>query len=74
MGGFFPSLWLGTWAKFILGTRLGPYVPTPPHVVSRLLKLGSLRAGDVVYDLGCGDGRVLREAAKQGARYARIRA
>ena len=52
------GLWLGTWAKFLLGWRLGPYVPTPPHVVASMLRLAELSPGDVLYDLGCGDGRV----------------
>ena len=51
-------MWLGTWAKFLLGWRLGPYVPTPPHVVASMLRLAELSPGDVLYDLGCGDGRV----------------
>ena len=52
------GLWLGTWAKFLLGWRLGPYVPTPPHVVASMLRLAELSPGDILYDLGCGDGRV----------------
>ena len=51
-------MWLGTWAKFLLGWRLGPYVPTPPHVVASMLRLAELSPGDVLYDLGSGDGRV----------------
>ena len=63
------GLWLGTWAKFLLGWRLGPYVPTPPHVVSRMLRLARVETKDVVYDLGCGDGRVCIAAAREhGAR------
>jgi len=42
------------------GWRLGPYVPTPTHVVARMLKLADVGPADVVYDLGCGDGRVVR--------------
>ncbi|MFO0876572.1 MAG: TIGR03000 domain-containing protein [Gemmataceae bacterium] len=34
------------------------YVPTPQAVVDAMLKLGKVSAGDVVYDLGCGDGRI----------------
>lgn len=34
------------------------YVPTPQGVVDAMLKLGKVGAGDVVYDLGCGDGRI----------------
>ncbi|MBK7931806.1 MAG: class I SAM-dependent methyltransferase [Bryobacterales bacterium] len=36
-----------------------PYVPTPPEVVESMLKLGKARPGDVHYDLGCGDGRIV---------------
>ncbi len=46
-----------------------PYVPSPPEVVEALLKLADVKAGDVVYDLGCGDGRiVITAASKFGAR------
>ena len=48
---------------------LAPYVPTPQDVVDRMLKLGGVTKDDVVYDLGCGDGRIVVTAAKQfGAR------
>lgn len=46
-----------------------PYVPTPPDVVRRMLALGRVGRDDVVYDLGCGDGRIVIEAARRrGAR------
>lgn len=46
-----------------------PYVPTPPEVVDAMLKLGGVKQGDVLYDLGCGDGRIVVTAAKKyGAR------
>lgn len=46
-----------------------PYVTTPPHVVDAMLKLAGTRKNDIVYDLGCGDGRIVIAAAKQyGAR------
>jgi SAM-dependent methyltransferase len=41
-----------------------PYVPTPPEVVQRMIQLGGVRSGDVLYDLGCGDGRIVIEAVK----------
>lgn len=45
------------------------YLPTPPAVVDAMLQLAKVTAGDVVYDLGCGDGRIVIEAAKnRGAR------
>ncbi len=46
-----------------------PYVSTPPDVVRRMLALGRVGRGDTVYDLGCGDGRIVIEAARRhGAR------
>ena len=42
-----------------------PYVPTPPEVVEAMLGLAGVRAGDVLYDLGCGDGRIVIAAAKR---------
>jgi SAM-dependent methyltransferase len=45
-----------------------PYEPTSPEVVEAMLDLAGVKAGDVVYDLGCGDGRIVVAAAKRGAR------
>lgn len=46
-----------------------PYVPTPPEVVEGMLKLAGVKSSDVVYDLGCGDGRIVVMAAEKfGAR------
>jgi len=48
---------------------LAPYVPTPQDVVERMLELAQVTSRDVVYDLGCGDGRmVITAASKHGAR------
>lgn len=41
------------------------YVPTPQAVVDKMLELAEVKAGDVVYDLGCGDGRIVVTAAKR---------
>lgn len=41
------------------------YVPTPQVVVDKMLELAEVKAGDVVYDLGCGDGRIVVTAAKK---------
>jgi len=47
------------------------FVPTPHEVVEQMLKLAKVGPNDVVYDLGCGDGRLVVAAAKQfGARKA----
>jgi precorrin-6B methylase 2 len=46
-----------------------PYVPTPPEVVERMLKMAKVGKNDVLFDLGCGDGRIVVTAAKtHGAR------
>jgi len=45
------------------------YEPTPVDVVQAMLRLAEVQAGDVVYDLGCGDGRIVIAAVRQyGAR------
>ena len=44
------------------------YAPTPQNVVDAMLDLAGVKAGDVVYDLGCGDGRLVVSAAQRGAR------
>jgi uncharacterized protein (TIGR03000 family) len=41
------------------------YVPTPDEVVEAMLKLADVGAKDVVYDLGCGDGRIVIAAVSQ---------
>ena len=41
------------------------FVPTPRAAVRKMLKLASVKPGDVVYDLGCGDGRMVITAAKR---------
>jgi SAM-dependent methyltransferase len=48
---------------------LAPFVPTPQDVVERMLRLADVTSRDLVYDLGCGDGRIIITAArKYGAR------
>lgn len=42
-----------------------PYVPTPQAVVDRMLVLAKVGKGDVLYDLGSGDGRIVITAAKR---------
>ena len=49
--------------------QLAPYVPTPQEVVERMLTLAGVSKSDVVFDLGCGDGRIpITAARKYGAR------
>jgi SAM-dependent methyltransferase len=42
-----------------------PYVPTTEEAVKAMLKLADVRKSDIVYDLGCGDGRIVIAAAKE---------
>ena len=44
------------------------YVPTPQPVVDKMLEMAQVKEGEVVYDLGCGDGRIVVSAAKKGAK------
>ena len=41
------------------------YVPTPHDIVAKMLSLAAVKKSDVVYDLGCGDGRIVVTAAKK---------
>lgn len=46
-----------------------PFVPSTPAVIDAMLRAAEVTSKDVVYDLGCGDGRILIEAARRyGAR------
>lgn len=45
-----------------------PYVVTPMEIVERMLRMAEVGVGDTVIDLGSGDGRIVIEAAKRGAR------
>ena len=42
-----------------------PFVPTPIEVVDKMLELAEVKKGDVLYDLGSGDGRIVIRAAKK---------
>jgi SAM-dependent methyltransferase len=44
---------------------IAPFVPTPQEVVDRMLELAQVRQGDLLYDLGSGDGRIVITAAKR---------
>ena len=45
--------------------KIVPYVPTPQEVVDRMLELAEVKDGDVIYDLGSGDGRIVVTAAQK---------
>lgn len=42
-----------------------PYVPTPEQVIVEMLKMGNVGEHDVLYDLGCGDGRIVIKAVRE---------
>jgi len=49
--------------------KIVPYVPTPPEIVEKMLKMAKVGPDDTVYDLGSGDGRIVIMAAQKfGAR------
>jgi SAM-dependent methyltransferase len=48
--------------------KIVPFVPSPQVVVDKMVELAGVKKGDVVYDLGSGDGRIVIAAAKRGAR------
>lgn len=45
-----------------------PFVPLEPEVVNRIMELANVKPGDILYDLGSGDGRLVIAAATQGAK------
>jgi SAM-dependent methyltransferase len=45
--------------------NLAPFTPTPDLVVDRMLRLGELKPGEKMFDLGSGDGRIVIQAARK---------
>jgi ubiquinone/menaquinone biosynthesis C-methylase UbiE len=45
--------------------KFAPYVATPEHAVDRMLEVANLKPGETLFDLGCGDGRVLITAVQK---------
>jgi protein-L-isoaspartate O-methyltransferase len=45
--------------------KLAPYYPTPEIIVDKMLQLGGLKAGEKMFDLGSGDGRIVIMAARK---------
>ncbi len=64
-GGF--RAWLALIPIGIVGNLEVPWVPTRKQLIGHIMRVGRVGPGDVFYDLGCGDGRVVIEAAKRGA-------
>jgi ubiquinone/menaquinone biosynthesis C-methylase UbiE len=52
-----------------MGQKLAPYVTSPQPIVEKMLETARLKSGETLFDLGCGDGRILFSAARNfGAR------
>lgn len=51
--------------KFTDPDTLAPSFPTPQSVVDQMLTIAQVKSGEVVYDLGCGDGRIVIAAAQK---------
>ena len=47
------------------GAKIAPYYPTPQTIVEKMLQLGGLKAGEKMFDLGSGDGRIVIMAAQK---------
>jgi len=56
--------------QFGTAENLAPYIPTPQGIVEKMLEAGRVKAGDVVYDLGSGDGRIVITAAQKFGAHA----
>jgi precorrin-6B methylase 2 len=50
------------------------FLPTPPRIVGKMLDLAEVEVGDVLYDIGSGDGRIILAAAERGAHAVGIEA
>ncbi|MGE5215423.1 MAG: class I SAM-dependent methyltransferase [Chloroflexota bacterium] len=48
--------------------KIVPFVPSPQGVVDKMIELAGVKKGDLVYDMGSGDGRIVIAAAKKGAK------
>jgi len=57
--------WLPMGAQTADGEKLAPYYPTPQTIVEKMLEMGGLKAGEKVFDLGSGDGRIVIMAAQR---------
>ncbi len=54
-----------------MNVSLAPFVPSRPDIVKRMLELSHVNSNDIVYDLGCGDGRIIISAVNDfGAKKA----
>ena len=62
---FVPLVFIVSMSVPVIAQETIPFVPSPPHVVERMLEIADIKKGDVLYDMGSGDGRIVIEAAKK---------
>jgi len=58
------DIWLGSHGRED-AEDLAPFVPTPMEVVEKMLEMANVTEKDIVYDIGCGDGRIVIMAAQK---------
>jgi cyclopropane fatty-acyl-phospholipid synthase-like methyltransferase len=59
---------IGVWllaARVVSAQDTIPFVPSPMYVVQKMIEVAEIKKGDILYDMGSGDGRIVIEAAKQ---------
>ena len=59
---------VGVWllvARLVSAQDTIPFVPSPMHVVQKMIEAAEIKNGDILYDMGSGDGRIVIEAAKK---------
>jgi predicted RNA methylase len=61
----FALLSLAAFGQQQTGEKLAPYYPTPETIVEKMLDFGQLKAGEKMFDLGSGDGRIVIMAAQK---------
>ena len=49
-----------------VGAMEAPFITTPENIIPIMLDLAAVTASDIVYDLGCGDGRIVIAAGRRG--------
>lgn len=55
----------GQQKQLIQPQKLAPYVSSPQPIVVKMLEIAGLKSGETLFDLGCGDGRIVATAAKE---------
>lgn len=67
--GILNTLFIVYLISFLWGGACGaPWIPSSKKVILKMLELSGVKSGDIVYDIGCGDGRLVFAAAERGAK------